>query len=130
MSEEIPMESKGLFDSLRVLAASLVAIAYTRLDLLSTDLEEEWERLVSLLIMMLAALFCLGVGVVLMTILIVVAFWDSYRLVVLTGLTALFLIGGVAAWQFVTRQRKNKPRLFTASLEELAKDHQQLTLRS
>ena len=130
MSEETHRESKGLFDSLRILTASLVAIAYTRLDLLSTDLEEEWERLVSLLIMMLVALFCLGVGVVLLTILIVVAFWDSYRLQVLTGLAALFLTGGAVAWRLVTRQRKNKPRLFTASLEELAKDHQQLTTRS
>jgi uncharacterized membrane protein YqjE len=45
-----------------MLAATLVAIAHTRLDLLSTDLEEERAHLFSLLVLALAALSCLGVG--------------------------------------------------------------------
>src|SRR5512147_1482707 len=32
----------GLFDSLKVLTATLIAIAHTRLELLSTELEEQW----------------------------------------------------------------------------------------
>lgn len=129
MSPETPPQSRGLFDSMRIVAASLVAIAYTRLDLLSQDLEEEWDRLVSLLIMLLAALFCLGLGIILMAVLIVVAFWESSRLTVLTGLIVLFFAGGAIAWRLVIRERRNKPRLFTASLEELSKDHQHLTIR-
>ncbi len=35
----------GLFDSLKVLTATLIAIAHTRLELLSTELEEERVRL-------------------------------------------------------------------------------------
>jgi hypothetical protein len=38
----------GLFDSLKVLTATLIAIAHTRLELLSTELEEEWLRLSAL----------------------------------------------------------------------------------
>lgn len=129
MLPETPPESRGLFDSMRIVAGSLVAIAYTRLDLLSQDLEEEWDRLVSLLIMLLVALFCLGLGIVLMAVLIVVAFWESSRLTVLTGLIVLFFAGGAIAWRQVIRERRNKPRLFTASLEELSKDHQHLTVR-
>ncbi|MHB0990029.1 MAG: phage holin family protein [Burkholderiales bacterium] len=130
MTSETPPENSGIFDSLRILAASLIAIAYTRLDLLSQDLEEEWERLVSLLIMLLVALFCLGLGIVLMAVLIVVAFWESNRLAVLSGLIVLFFAGGGIAWRLVIRERNNKPRLFTGSLEELSKDHQHLTVRS
>ena len=74
MSEKTPGESKGLLESLTTLAATLVAIAHTRLDLLSSDLEEEREHLLSLLVLAFAALFCLGVGVLLATLLLVVAF--------------------------------------------------------
>lgn len=129
MSAELPPENRGLFDSIRILAASLVAIAYTRLDLLSQDLEEEWERLIALLVMLLVALFCLGLGIILMAVLVVVAFWESNRLAVLSGLIVLFFAGGGFAWSRVVKERKNKRRLFSASLEELSKDHRHLTLR-
>jgi len=130
MSEEMPGEGRGLFDSLKGLAATLVALAHTRLDLLATDLEEEREQLVSALVMLLVALFCLGVGVVLLAILIAVVFWDSYRLLALAGLTGIFLAGGAAAFGFARHKLRTKPRLFAASLAELAKDRQQLTHRS
>ena len=130
MSEGTPGASKGLFESLKGLAATLVAIAHTRLNLLSTDMEENRERLLLLLVTIQIALFCLGVGVVLMAILIVVTFWDSNRLLVLGGLAGIFLAGGAAAWGFALHKIRTKPRLFAASLGELSKDWQQLTLRS
>ena len=129
MRTELPPQGSGLFDSMRVLLANLIGIAYNRLDLLSTDLEEEWQRLISLLVMMLVALFSLGLGIILMAVLIAVAFWESNRLGILTVLILLFFAGGAVAWRSVNRARKNRSRLFAASLEELSKDHQQLTLR-
>ena len=130
MSEPSAAGGKGLFDSLKGLAASLVAIAHTRLDLLSTDLEEERARLVSVLVMLFVALFCLGVGVVLLAILVAVVFWDSHRLLALAGLTGVFLAGGVAALGCARHTLKTKPRLFAASLAELSKDRQHLMDRS
>lgn len=130
MSEETAAGSKGLFDSLRGLAASLVAIVHTRLDLLSTDLEEARDRLLSVLVMLFVALFCLGVGVLSLALLIVVAFWDSHRLLALSGVTAAFLTGGVVAFGCARHTLRTKPRLFAASLAELSKDRQQLTQRS
>lgn len=130
MSEETPGASKGLFDSLKGLAASLLGIAHTRLDLLSLDMEENRERLTSLLVTTLVALFCLGVGVVLMTIFFVVAFWDSNRLLVLGGLAGIFLAGGTTAGWLALYKLKNKPKLFSASLAELSKDRLLLTRRS
>ena len=130
MSEQASVGSKGLLESLTTLAATLVAIAHTRLDLLSTDLEEEREHVSSLLLLTLVALFCLGVGVVLVTILLVVAFWDTHRLLVLGSLAGSFLAIGVAAWGFAIHKARTKPRLFAASLSELMKDRQQLVSRS
>ena len=130
MPEKTPGGSKGLLESLTTLAATLVAIAHTRLDLLAADVEEEREHVFSLLVMALAALFCLGVGVVLATILLVVAFWDTHRLLVLGLLAGLFLAAGMAACAFAMHKARTKPRLFAASLSELLKDRQQLGSRS
>jgi uncharacterized membrane protein YqjE len=130
MSERTPGGSKGLLESLTILAGTLVAIAHTRLDLLSVDLEEERAHLFSLLALTLAALFCLGIGVVLATILLVVAFWDTHRLLALGALAGFYLVIGMGVWAFALHKARTKPRLFAASLSELFKDRQQLTSRS
>jgi uncharacterized membrane protein YqjE len=116
----------GLFKSLQTLASTLVGMAHTRLELLSIDIAEEREHLFALLILVLLALFCLGVGVVLLALLIVVAFWESHRLLALGGLTGLFLLASAGlAWLAVYKTR-SRPRLFAASLAELSKDRQRL----
>ncbi len=120
---------KGLLESLSQLAATLVAIVHTRLDLLSSDLEEDREHWLALLVLALAALFLLGVGVVLATILLVMVFWDSYRLLALGGLAVFFLSAGLAAWRVALHRARAKPRLFAATLSELSKDRQQLASR-
>jgi uncharacterized membrane protein YqjE len=130
MPERTPGASKGLLESLTILAGTLVAIAHTRLDLLSVDLEEERAHLLSLLVLTLAALFCLGIGVVLVTILLVVAFWDTHRLLALGALAGFYLVIGMGVWAFALHKARTKPRLFAASLSELFKDRQQLTSRS
>jgi len=127
MSEESRTGTGGLFESLRVLAGSVVGIVHTRLELLSTDIAEERAHLTSLLVMGLVSLFFLGVGVVLLAILIVVAFWESHRLAALGGLTGLFLIAGAGLAWFAMHKARSRPRLFEASLAELSKDRQQLS---
>lgn len=130
MPEKTPGEGKGLLGSLTTLAATLVAIVHTRLELLSSDLEEERAHLFSLVLLALAALFCLGVGVLLATLLVVVAFWDTHRLLVLATLAGLFLAAGAAAWGYAVHKARTKPRIFAASMSELLKDRQQLASRS
>jgi uncharacterized membrane protein YqjE len=129
MPDKTPGDGKGLLASLSTLAATLVAIAHTRLDLLSSDLEEEREHLLSLLVLSLSALFFLGIGVLLATLLLVVAFWDTYRLPVLAVLAGLFLAAGITAWRVALHKARTKPRLFAASMSELLKDRQQLVSR-
>ena len=107
-----------------------LSIPHTRLDLLSADLEEERAHLFSLLVLTLAALLCVGIGVVLVTILLVVAFWDTHRLLALGALAVFFLVVGMVVWAFAPHKARTKPRLFATSLSELFKDRQQLTSRS
>ncbi|MGZ8262288.1 MAG: phage holin family protein [Methylotenera sp.] len=127
MAKESNMASEGLFASLKNLATTLVAIVHTRLDLLSTDLEEGRQRLVSLMVLTFVSLFCIFIGVVLLAILIAVVFWDSHRLLALSALSGTFLIAGAILGGLAIRTLKTMPRMFEASLAELSKDHQQLT---
>lgn len=126
MAESNHQPAEGLLSSLKNLAISLIAIVHTRLELLSTDLEEGRERFISLLAMAFIALFSLCFGAVLFTIMIVVVFWDTHRLLVLGSLTSMFLMIGALVGITVIRRLKNMPRMFEASLAELIKDHQEL----
>ena len=117
----------GLFESVKVLAATLLAIAHTRLELFSTEIEEQRVWLSSMLVWTLVALFCAGVGVVLATLFVVIALWDTHRLLALGLPAILFLVGAVLAWLTVLGKARAKPDLFAASLAELSKDHKELT---
>jgi uncharacterized membrane protein YqjE len=111
----------------KVLAATLLAIAHTRLEILSTEVEEQWLWLSSMLLWVLVALFCTCLGIVLVTLLIVFAFWETHRLLALSIPAALFLLAGLATWLVVMGKAKAKPRLFAATTAELSKDHKELT---
>jgi uncharacterized membrane protein YqjE len=126
MSGRVDGSNSGLLESLALLAGTLVTIAHTRLDLVSVELQEEAARSVAQLLATLVALLCLGIGVVLATILLVAAFWDTHRLLALGVLAGLFLLSGVILWVSALRSAKSKPKLFAASLSALSKDQQQL----
>jgi uncharacterized membrane protein YqjE len=126
MTDQARNSSHGLLASLSTFVSTLVAIAYTRLELFSADLEEGQQHLLSLLVCTVAALFSLGVCVVLATMLVVIVFWDSHRLLVLGVSTTLFLAVGIAAWGLALHKARSRPKLFSASLSELFKDRQRL----
>jgi len=128
MTDKASTSSIGLFESLKALTATLVTIVHTRLELLSTDLEEDRERLMSLVMMSLIALFSLLIGAVLVTITLVVAFWDSYRVLALASISGVFIIVGVGTWIAAVRQAKKKPKMFVASMLELVKDRKHLDI--
>jgi len=126
MADTSNQPAEGLLTSLKNLTVTLIAIIHTRLELLSTDLEEGRERFISLLAMAFVSLFSLCFGAVLLTILIVVVFWDTHRLLVLGSLTGLFLLTGALLGALVIKRLKSMPRMFEASLAELIKDHHEI----
>jgi uncharacterized membrane protein YqjE len=126
MTEETKTDDEGLIASVKHIATTLLAITRTRLELLSTDLEEGWVRLISLLAMAFVALFCLCFSVVLLAIFIIVLLWDAHRLLILGSLTGIFIIIGIVLCVLAIRALKAMPRLFETSIAELAKDQAQL----
>lgn len=119
----------GIVQSLRNLATTLVALLRTRFELLATELEEERARLLLLLFWAAGALFFLGVGLLLLTVLVVALFWDTYRISAVVTLAAIFLGAGIYLAVGVHRRMHAPTRLFSASLDELARDKDRLTPR-
>ncbi len=118
--------SPGLMGSARRLLSSLLSIVSTRLELLANEWEEERLRLTQMLFFALFALFCLGLGILLLTVFIVVLFWDDHRLAVTGVLSAVFLALGLSALVLLRSRAKARSKLFSASLAELANDRAQL----
>ena len=112
--------------SVKQLLSTLTSIASTRLELLANEVQEERLRLTQMLIFTLFALFCFGIGILLLTTFIVVLFWDDHRLVALGILSALFLALGTLMTMLLRSKAQAKSRLFSASLAELANDREQL----
>ena len=119
----------GILQSLRNLAATLVALLQNRLELLVTDLEEERIRLLQLLFWAAGALFFFALGVLMITMLIVLLLWDSHRIVGVAVLAAVFIAIRVGLAIGVRNRMHVRPRLFSSSLDELAKDKDRLTSR-
>jgi uncharacterized membrane protein YqjE len=122
-------ESGGLMESLQRMAGTLLAIFQTRLDLLSSEMEEERLNIGQMLLYGSIALFFFGLAIVLLTILIVVLLWDSYRLPVLGSFIVLYFVAGFLAWSATRSVAREKSKLFSASLAALAEDRDQLGSR-
>ena len=119
----------GILQSLRNLATTLVALLQNRLELLATDLEEERIRLLQVLFWAAGALFFFALGVLTITMFVVLLLWDSHRLFGIVVLAAVFLAIGVGLAIGVRNRMHMRSRLFSASLDELAKDKDRLTSR-
>ena len=115
--------SPGLFHSARKLLANLAGLAHTRLELLSTELQEELARLGVILLAAIVSLFFAFLGVAFAAVAVMIAVGEPYRLAVAVLFAVAFLIiGALSAW-WMRRVARAKPRVFDASLAELRKDH-------
>ena len=117
----------GLLGSVRSLARTLVAVAQTRLQLLASEIREERLRLARLGLFAVLALFFLALGIVFLTLLVVILFWDDNRVLVIGGFAGIYLLLGIVFGGLVLRRADARSRLFEASLRELAKDRERLS---
>ena len=112
----------GLLASIRQFGATIVALIHTRIELLTTELEEELQRGVIILAWTMLALFFGALAVLMVAVTLLIIFWDDHRVLVAVLITAAFIaITGVMA--AVARMRIiAKPRFMAASIEELKRD--------
>jgi uncharacterized membrane protein YqjE len=120
---------RGLLFSLRRLASTGVELVQTRLEILSSELEEERVRLGAILMTGALALFCFFMAAILFTILIVVLLWETYRVQALGVMGGAFLLGGILCWRSFQHQRQDRPAFLAVTLGELEKDRRELISR-
>lgn len=123
------MSQENLLSSLKNLVSTGASIAQTRLELISTDVQIARSKFLSLLIMVIFTLFFLFFGLVMLALLIVIYSWESDRMLALSLLTGSFLVIGFILALVVLRSLKTMPKLFEATIAELAKDRQELAKR-
>ncbi len=119
-------QAGGLLDSLKTLARSLLALAQTRLDIIGSEIEEQRAILLREVLLAVIAAFCLGLGVAFSALFFVVLFWDSHRLLVLGLFAVAFLIGAGAAIVALRAADRDRPRAFSATIQEIGKDRESL----
>ena len=112
----------GVLGSLSTFATTCVGFLYTRLELLSLDLEEDRQQWMRLSVLYLSALIAFVLAVIFASILIVVVFWETHRLLVLSLLAIFFLMLSLVLWKLARDQARAKPKLFLGTMLELMKD--------
>lgn len=116
-----PVQS-GLLGSLRQFGATVLGILQTRMALIGVELEEALEGFIATMAVALAMMLFATLGLLVFTLLIVVAFWDTYRLLALALLCLAYL---ALAGYFGLRLRRalaERTPLLQATLAELEKD--------
>ncbi len=117
----------GLLGSVKKLVATLAAVVQTRLQLLANEIHAEGLRLAQLLLLGAVAVFCLAMGALLLTLLVISLFWDTNRLLAIGGFALLYLVVGIALAAAARARATAHTRLFEASLSELDKDRDRLS---
>jgi len=119
----LPPRRRGLMATLADLAATIVAIAQTRLALMEVDLDQALWRLVVLLSWWAAALFAFMFALAAGLAAAVLAVASEHRIAVLIGAACVLLLVGASALAMALERFRRAPRWFAATLEELGKDH-------
>ena len=115
----------GLGVALSGIAATLVALLRTRIELATVEFEEERERLKAMLGLMVVATVFLCFTLVALSALVVVWLWDRYQLAVIAGVALVYaMIAGGAL--LAIRHQLTRGRPFAATLSELERDAEAL----
>ena len=112
----------GFLASARQLLATLLETMHVRLELLGTELEQEKRRVFAALMLAAMALVCLALALVMFSVVVLLIFWESYRLPAACALTALFGAGGTYLLVRAKQKLSAPSGLFESSLAELQRD--------
>ena len=116
----------GLFRSLAHFLATAIGIAQTRLELLSTELQEEIHRVAEIMLWAAIAVLAAGVGLFLLALVVGVWVWDTRRVLASVAVTGVFFLFAATAGLVLRAKVRGKPPLLDATLAELKKDRASL----
>lgn len=119
----------GLFDSLRGLIATLVAMAHTRVELFGTEIEEELRRVVALVVGAMAVLVLSGLAMAFTAFAVIAACWDTHRIAAASSVAIGFIAAAILSYLVVRARTRRRSRLLSSTLDQFERDLQQLGRR-
>ena len=112
---------RGLWASVKRMGDTVLSMVQNRVELFAVELQEEKCRLVEA-ILCAAAVAAFGMmTLTLVTITVVVLFWENGRLAALVGLSGFYLLVTAWAWRELQKRLKSGSA-FAGTLGELKKD--------
>jgi uncharacterized membrane protein YqjE len=112
----------NLLRSLVQLGGTVLEAAQTRVELLTTELSEDLERGLQIVVWALVATLAGILGALLAGVTLIIYFWDTHRIAAAVGVTAVFLLSAAAAGLALRSRLQEKPRLLDATRSELRRD--------
>jgi uncharacterized membrane protein YqjE len=117
-----PRATDGIVRSARRMLAILVSMARTRLNLLAVEIMQEKSRVWLLLLLTALALLFALMSLLTLSLFVVVAFWDDNRLLAIGCLLAFYVAATLVTLLFLRQKSRKGSKLFSGTLQELAKD--------
>lgn len=122
--EEAPRP--GIVDSIRSMVATLVQILHARLELITTELEEEMYRVASVLLWGAVAVFSSLLFVLMVSVTVIIAAGEQHRLLASIIMTLVFLVILVTSALVAKVRLTRTGGLMRATREELKRDRDAL----
>ncbi|WP_118181037.1 phage holin family protein [Paraburkholderia phosphatilytica] len=107
---------------LRRMIGSVFSILQTRLELIGIELAEEKDRLLAVLFLGLAAMMLATMMLITLTVLVAIAFWDTWRWQALAVITLVYAAAAVFCALRARSMLRSAPIVFEATLNEFEKD--------
>lgn len=123
------MSNSGLFSSAARLLSNSIDLILNRLNILSADVGVSVQRLFSILSLFLFGVFFLCMAIFLVVILLVVIFWDTHKILVISSLLGAFIVLGAGFFAIAMQKLKGMPHFFEATISELKIDQQRFRRR-
>ncbi len=112
--------------TVRSAVRTLLSFAETRARLAANEFEEQLLRLLEVAAWAVAAVFFFAIAVLLVSLFIILVFWDANRVLAAGLLAGLFVAGGGVSVMMVRACLAARPKFLAATLAEFEKDRQKM----
>jgi uncharacterized membrane protein YqjE len=119
--DETPDAEDGLLATVARMFKTLRAVAVNRVELFLLELKEQRAQLFSALLLAAAGIVCASMTLILITLTVLVIFWDTHRLLALALMTCVYAVVAVVAFVRL-RRRLERWQSFSETLEQIKKD--------
>ncbi len=117
---------KQLISSFGGLLATAVNIGRTRIELLSVEVREELHRISGVLLWSAVAILATGAGLLFAAFAVILAYWDTHRILATVLVAAGFLVIAIIALLVIRARLRAYPQFLAATLAELRQDEEDL----